>query len=93
MLHNKLVKQVPHYIDTILLFSGIWLAFNLQQYPGTAPWLTAKLISLVLYVVLGAFALRGKTRKIRYSALVAALLVFSYMVSVALTRSVRPWWG
>lgn len=91
LLHNKLVKKAPHYVDAILLLSGIWLAINLQQYPGTVPWLTAKLIALVIYVLLGSLALRGRTAQARYSAFLGALVVVSYMVSVALTRSATPW--
>jgi len=91
LLNHNLVKKAPHYVDTTLLFSGIWLAINLQQYPGTVPWLTAKLVALVIYVLLGSLALRGKTNRIRYSALAGALMVFSYMSSVALTRSATPW--
>ena len=91
LLNHKLVKTAPHYLDTALLLSGIWLAINLQQYPGTAPWLTAKLIALVIYVVLGSLALRGKNTAIRYPALISALLVVGYMISVAITRSVTPW--
>lgn len=91
LLNDKLVKKAPHYVDAILLLSGIWLAINLQQYPGTVPWLTAKLIALVIYVLLGSLALRGRTAQTRYSAFLGALVVVSYMVSVALTRSAAPW--
>ena len=91
LLNHKLVKQAPHYLDTALLISGIWLAANLQQYPGTAPWLTAKLAALVIYVLLGSLALRGKTPQIRYPALIGALLVVGYMIGVAITRSATPW--
>lgn len=91
LLNYKLVKKAPHYVDATLLFSGIWMAINLHQYPGTAPWLTAKLIALVIYVLLGSLALRGKTTGIRYPALVGALMTFTYMASVALTRTITPW--
>ncbi|MFP5404148.1 MAG: SirB2 family protein, partial [Gammaproteobacteria bacterium] len=53
-------------------------------------WLTAKLFALIAYIVLGTIALkRGKTRKVRIAAWVAALLVFAYMVAVA--RAHAPW--
>ena len=91
LLRHKLVKQAPHYLDTAQLISGIWLAINLQQYPGTTPWLTAKLVALVIYVLLGSLALRGKTPRIRFPALLGALLVVGYMISVAVTRSSTPW--
>lgn len=91
LLDHKLVKKAPHYVDATLLFSGIWLAIDLQQYPGTAPWLTAKLIALVIYVIMGSLALRGKTTGIRYTSMLGALMVSVYIVSVALTRSSNPW--
>ncbi len=90
-LHQHLVKTVPHLIDTILLFSGITLAIILHQYPGSHAWLSAKLLALLLYIVLGSIALkRGKTKTIRIMAWFGALLVFFYLVTVALTRVVNP---
>lgn len=91
LLTHKLVRRAPHYIDTLLLLSGLWMAMNIQQYPGTVPWLTAKLVALVIYVVLGSFALRGKTRDARVLSLAGALTVFAYMIAVAITRSPMPW--
>ena len=91
LLNNPWVKVVPHIIDTVLLGAGIWLAINIAQYPGTHAWLTAKVLGLLAYIVLGSIALkRGKTRKIRVAAWIAATLVFFYIVLVALNRSPLP---
>ncbi len=91
LLNNIWVKVLPHIVDTLLLVSGILLAINLHQYPGTDAWLTAKVLGLVVYIVLGTLALkRGKTKGIRVTAWIAATLVFFYIVSVALTRSPMP---
>ena len=47
-------------------------------------WLTAKLCLLVVYVVLGSFALRrGRTRGVRAGSFVAAVAVFVFMLSIA----------
>jgi uncharacterized membrane protein SirB2 len=91
LLNNTWVKVVPHIIDTLLLGAGIWLAINIAQYPGTHAWLTAKVLGLLAYIVLGTIALkRGKTKKIRVTAWIAATLVFLYIVWVALNRSPLP---
>ncbi|MFZ6720093.1 SirB2 family protein [Undibacterium sp. Ji49W] len=91
MLTRRWVRILPHVIDTILLASALTLAMWSGQYPFRQDWLTAKLLALILYIVLGTVALkRGKTPAIRAVALVAALLVFAYIVSVALTRQVLP---
>ncbi|MFZ6767923.1 SirB2 family protein [Undibacterium sp. Di26W] len=92
MLARRWVRILPHVIDTVLLASALTLAIWSGQYPFRQDWLTAKLLALILYIVLGTVALkRGKTPAIRAVALVAALLVFAYIVSVALTRQVFPW--
>ena len=56
-------RVVPHVIDTVFLATGIWLAVRIGQYPFVQPWLTAKVLALVAYIVLGSIALkRGPTR-------------------------------
>ena len=80
----------PHIVDTLLLGSAVALALASGQYPFVAPWLTAKFLGLLAYIGLGTIALRrGRTRTTRGVALVAALAVFAYIVSVALTRDPR----
>jgi uncharacterized membrane protein SirB2 len=91
LLQARWVRIVPHVIDTLLLASGIGLAVLIQQYPLVHGWLTAKLIALTLYIGLGTLALkRGKTRGQRIAAWIAALLVFGYMVAVAMAHNSFP---
>jgi uncharacterized membrane protein SirB2 len=86
-LRQRWVKVVPHVIDTVLLASALWLAWQLGA-DGTRGWLAAKIGALVLYIMLGMIALkRGKTRRVRIAAAAAALATFGYIVSVALTKS------
>ncbi len=90
-LQARWVRIVPHVNDTLLLASGFSLAVLLGQYPLLNGWLTAKFFALILYIVLGTYALkRGKTRRRRIAAWVAALLVFAYMVAVAVTHAPFP---
>jgi uncharacterized membrane protein SirB2 len=85
------VRVVPHLNDTLLLAAAIWMTVVIHQYPGTHAWLTAKVAGLLVYIALGMVALkRGKTRRVRIAAWVAAQAVFFYIVAVALTRSVWP---
>ncbi len=88
LLQRRWVRIIPHVIDTVLLTSAIGLAVTLHQSPIKDPWLGAKVAGLVLYIGLGMIALKhGKTRKIKVSALIAAHIVFFYIVLVALTKS------
>lgn len=91
LLQRAWVKVVPHVIDTVLLTSAILLAITIAQYPGVHGWLTAKVIGLLAYIGLGTVALkRGPTRRVRIAAWICALLVFGYIVSVAVTHDVLP---
>ena len=91
LLQRRWVRIIPHVIDTVLLTSAIGLAVTLHQSPMKDPWLGAKVAGLVLYIGLGMIALKhGKTHKIKVSALIAAHIVFFYIVLVALTKSPLP---
>ena len=90
-LQKKWVRIAPHVIDTLLLGAGIGLAIRIRQYPFVHGWLTAKALALVAYIVIGAIGLKyGRTKKIRIAAWLAAIVVFGYIVLVALTRQVLP---
>jgi uncharacterized membrane protein SirB2 len=91
-LRLRWVRILPHVVDTVLLGSAVAMALMIRQYPFVAGWLTAKLLALLLYIVLGSIALkRGRTRNQRIAAWFAAQAVFFYIVAVALTRSPLPW--
>ena len=81
-------KTLPHLVDSVLLLSALWLAWTLRLNPAGAPWLLAKIVGLVAYIGLGMVALKdGRPLALRATAWLAALLVFGYIVSVALTKS------
>ena len=87
-LRQTWLRVLPHVVDTVLLAAGVTLAVVSHQYPGQQLWLTAKLIGLVVYIVLGTIALkRGKTTRTRAIAFVAALAVFAWIIGVAITRT------
>lgn len=86
-IRERVARTLPHIVDTILLLSGVTLAWQLRLSPTASPWLAAKLLGLVVYIGLGMIALRrGRTKRQRTVAWIAALVTFGYIVSVALTR-------
>lgn len=89
-IRHRVVKTLPHIVDTILIVSAIWLAWLLRLSPTNAPWIAAKIAGLLVYIGLGMIALRfGPTKGARTAAWIAALLTFGYIVSVALTKDVH----
>ena len=94
LLQHPISKRLPHVIDSLLLATALIMVFMSSQYPFVLDWLTAKVIALLVYILLGMLALKwGKTREIRILAWALAMLTFVYIVSVALTRSVLPFMG
>ena len=88
----RLLKVAPHVVDTVLLTSALWLAWRIGQYPFVNGWLTAKVLALLAYILLGMRALGKNTlASQRLPYFVAALLSVGYIVGVALTHS--PSWG
>ena len=83
------LRRLSIAIDTILLASALMLVGIVRQYPFGHAWLTVKVLLLVVYIVLGVFALRrARTPRAKALFYVAALAVFAFIVSVA--RSHHP---
>jgi uncharacterized membrane protein SirB2 len=81
---NAVLRYLPHAVDTVLLTTALMLITVIHQYPFSTGWLTAKVVLLVAYVVLGSIALkRGGTKRIRVAAFVAALASVGFLVTVA----------
>jgi uncharacterized membrane protein SirB2 len=82
------VRYLSYTIDTILLTAALMLTTIINQYPFVDSWLTVKVTFLVVYIVLGSFALkRGKTLTDRLGYWLTALVVYSYIISVAVTKN------
>jgi uncharacterized membrane protein SirB2 len=78
------LRYLTYTVDTVLLTAALMLATVLHQYPFVHGWLTTKVLLLVVYIVLGTYALkRGSTRKVRIGCWLAALLVYGFIISVA----------
>ncbi|HRP66387.1 MAG TPA: SirB2 family protein [Thauera sp.] len=89
LLKHRLTRVLPHVIDSVLLLSAIALAVMIAQYPFAADWVTAKVLGLLAYIGLGTVALkRGRTLTVRVSAFIAALLVYAWIASVAMTKQI-----
>ncbi len=82
------MRWVPHVNDSVLFFLGLGLAWQIQQYPFVAGWLTAKLTALLLYIFLGLYVMRfAPGRQARFYGGISALIVFGYMAGVAVTKN------
>lgn len=92
LLASKVLRILPHVIDTLLLASAVWLVVMLREYPFVHGWVTAKVLGVVVYIVLGSIALRrGSTRRMRLAALAGALATIAYIISVARFHDPFAW--
>jgi uncharacterized membrane protein SirB2 len=87
LLGARWVKVLPHVNDTLLLVAALSLAAMSGQYPFVVGWVTAKVLGVIAYIILGTLALRdASTRQMRIVCWLASMAVFGWIVSVALTR-------
>lgn len=88
MLQRGWVKRLPHMIDSLLLASALGLAIWSGQSPANSPWLTAKIVALIAYILLGSVALKyGRTKPQRAGAFAAAVACFLYIGATAMTKT------
>lgn len=89
LLGARWIKILPHVNDTALLAAALTLAVMSNQLPFVVDWVTAKVFGVIVYIILGALALRDMySRRARIACWLASMVVFAWIVSVALTR--RP---
>lgn len=97
LAHHRVLKYGSYLIDTGLLLFALLLLAVLHLNPIAQPWLALKLCLLVLYIVLGSFALkRAKTTRGKLFAYLMALLVVAAMYGIALAHHPLGWarlWG
>jgi uncharacterized membrane protein SirB2 len=85
--HARWLRIAPHINDTLLLAAAITLALMSEQLPLQVSWVSAKVFGLIAYIILGSMALKaGRTHTLRLASWLAALIVFAWIVSVAVLR-------
>lgn len=88
LVNRPVAKILPHIVDTVLLASAVGILLIWRLNPFLVNWLTAKIIALLIYIVLGMVAFRfGRSRMQRGCAFFLALLTAFYIVTVAYTKT------
>ncbi|MEW5823872.1 MAG: SirB2 family protein [Pseudomonadota bacterium] len=91
-LKARWVRIAPQVVDTLLLCTALLAAWRLYWQHGAHPaFLSVKIAGLLLYIALGLIALRlGRTKAVRATAFTLAVLLFLYLMAVAITRQPFP---
>ena len=88
------IKRASMVIDTALLAAGATLWVLLKLNPLHNTWLGVKLMLLVVYVVLGSFALkRGANLRKKALFFMAALACVAFMAFIATRHNPLGWWA
>ncbi|MDQ6967734.1 MAG: SirB2 family protein [Mariprofundaceae bacterium] len=88
-IHSYMWKRsIPDIIDSLLLLSGISLAYILGFAPWNDNWLLVKLIAIAGYILFGFLALNGDlTPRFKRSFFILALVTVTYIIFVAHSKS------
>ncbi len=85
---RRWVRRLTDSNDALLLLAAVGLVVATGQYPFVAPWLTAKVLALLLYIGLGFAAFRLlHAFRYRLAAWLSALVVAAYILSVAVSKN------
>ena len=91
LLHTRVIRILPHIIDTVLLVCGVILAAMIGP---NQPWILTKILLLIVYIAVGTIAIkRGKTPRTRATAALIAVAVFAYIVGVAVNHDSLSWFS
>jgi uncharacterized membrane protein SirB2 len=81
------VRYLSYSVDTVLLTTAMMLMTILHQFPVVNSWLTVKVTLVIVYIVLGSFALkRARTRAGQLLCTIGAVLVFGMIITIARTH-------
>ncbi|MGB6006879.1 SirB2 family protein [Castellaniella sp.] len=91
LLQRRLVRILPHVVDTVLLVCGVILAAMIGP---NQPWILTKIVLLIAYIGVGTIAIkRGRTTRGRVTAALIAVAIFAYIVGVAITKDSGSWFS
>lgn len=91
LLQKRLVRILPHVVDTVLLVCGVILAAMIGP---NQPWILTKIVLLIVYIGVGTIAIkRGRTPGGRAAAALIAVAVFAYIVGVAVNHDSLSWFS
>jgi uncharacterized membrane protein SirB2 len=86
------MRWLSYTIDSVLFTAAMMLLVVLHMSPAGHTWLGLKIGLLVVYVVLGSFALkRGRTQRVRAACYVGALLLYAWMIGIARAHHPLSW--
>lgn len=92
LLNKKIVKVLPHIIDTVFLLSGLCVVFILGSGLFSQSWLQTKIVLLFVYIGLGVVALRkGNPKGLKITAYFSAITVFAYIIGIAVFKNPASW--
>ncbi|MCH2040922.1 MAG: SirB2 family protein [Saccharospirillaceae bacterium] len=85
--NNKVLKIIPHVIDTFLLVFAFLLLHNIWGSPVVGWWVVAKIVGLVAYIGFGVVAIKRGS----LPAFAGSLICFAYIFGAAKAHSVLSW--
>jgi uncharacterized membrane protein SirB2 len=82
----RLLKIIPHINDTLLLVTGVSLAYMASIKPWEQTWLGYKLIALLAYIIFGMMALKSNGIKSVLGFLMATISIV-FMIFTAVSKN------
>ncbi|WP_157682413.1 SirB2 family protein [Nitrincola nitratireducens] len=86
-IHWRVMKVAPHIIDTLLLASGLTLAWTYRLSPLDAKWFLLKLTLIFFYITFGFMAMKSKAFHYR---VIGASFAGAFVISAIYLAQYKP---
>ncbi len=84
---SRPIKLAMHLIDTVLFGLGCLLLYILSINPFVTPWLITKLITIVIYILIGLLLMRSKSKPVKVMSFLLCCVLAIFIFSVALSKN------
>jgi len=92
LANHGVVRYLSYSIDTVLLTAALMLLAMLRLSAASTSWLSLKLALLVVYILLGSFALRrAPTQRAKLICFVVALVTYGLIIGIARAHDPYGW--
>ena len=87
-LKRRLVRILPHIVDTVLLLSALAMLVQRQELTAPPAWVWAKIFGLLVYIAAGVICLRpGTSSSRRIQAFICALAALGWIFYFAFQKT------
>lgn len=82
--NKNILNKLTHFVDSLILITGIILIIITNQYPQNSKWITVKIITILTYIIFGSICMKSKTQK--YKKIFFFISIFNFCIIIIIAK-------